>query len=57
MDENMWTLDNDKGTLLGMIGNMRCTLVLDNFYDERLMIVADSVKASLMHFELEQGKG
>lgn len=53
----MWTLDNDKGTLLGMIGNMRCTLVLDNFYDERLMIVADSVKASLMHFELEQGKG
>lgn len=45
MDGKMWTETCSKGT--------RCTLAFDNFYYERLMIVADGIKAGLMHCEWE----
>lgn len=38
----MWTLNNDKGTYMGKIGNTRCSLEFDTFLHERLMIVADT---------------
>ncbi len=42
----MLTLDNDKGTHLGKMVKMRCTLLFDSFCNERLMIVADCVGQS-----------